>query len=252
MSQRMNVIGNVVLPIVVIVLTAVLFFMFRPEEPTALFYLNLFYTILLEAIFFGYLNILYRKKSEALSTPFHAIFGVYAMYYILIGLAWMLVYSLLLVYFTPIKIYVAILIVLTLLWIIVSVVTAQSDSNYKESVDRLNDQRNTLEFYAQRLNMLASRYEKVCADRNIQYKTESNNRTVLDRLKSKINFLTPSIFTNNTACSQLNSILDRCDELIEEVESAAEEKLPELEKKMQRFVDNAIDQVELLKNITRK
>jgi hypothetical protein len=249
-NAKINTIANIVLPVVSIALTVVLFLMFRPEEPTSLFYLNLAYTVLLEAIFFGYFNLLH-SKTEEVSTPFYAIFGVFALYYIVIGLGCMLLYSLALMYFVPIKFYVAALIVLTLLWIILSVLTAQTDSNYKQTANKLNDQQHTLSFYAQKIALLTSRYEKLCAEKGIHYQTESNNSSVLDKLKGKIEFLTPNILSSETAHLQLNVMLDKCEAIIEETEAATADQLVDLEKKMQRFVNNSIDELNMLKNITR-
>ncbi len=250
-NKKINIVANVILPAVVIVITASLFFMFRPEETTTLFYLNLGYTIFLEAIFFGYINLMY-SKIKSFSTPFYAVFGIYAMYYVIVGCGWMLVYSLGLSGIVAMKTYIAGLMVLTLFWIIISVLTAQTDSNYKETIDQLNDQRHTLDFYAQKISKYASRYEKLCAEKGISYRTESNNRTMLDKLKSKISFLTPNIFTSEAACAQLNAIFDECEALIEETEAASGDKLMELERTMQRFVNNSIEELDMLKNMTRK
>jgi hypothetical protein len=249
-NKIINTIANVVLPVTVIVSTVTLFFMFRPENCTVLFYLNLAYTILLEAIFFGYINLAFRKIT-AFSTPFLAVFGIYSLYYVIAGAGWMLLYSLVLSHFFPLKIYLAPLIVITLVWIIVSVLTAQTDSNYKETVNELNGRQYTLKYYAQKIALLASRYEKLCAEKGIRYATESNNRTVLDRLKGKIGFLTPNVLNSETACLQLNAMLDKCEELIEETALAPEDALAEYEKKMHRFVNNSIDELEMIKNMTR-
>jgi hypothetical protein len=250
-NKIINIAANIVLPIVVIAMTATLFFMFRPENCTALFYLNLFYTIFLESLFLGYINLLYRKITSV-STPFLAVFGIYSLYYIVAGTIWMLLYSLALSHFFSLKIYIAALMALTLLWIILSLLTAQADSNFKEKTDKLNEQRYTLEYFAQKTALLASRYEKLCAERGVRYATESNNRTVLDRLKAKIGFLTPNVLNSETACSQLNAMLDRCDEIIEETALAPDDALPEWETKMLRFVNKSIDEIEMLKNITRR
>jgi hypothetical protein len=250
-NKIINTFANVILPALVIAMTATLFIMFRPENCTALFYLNLGYTILLEVIFFGYINLLYRKMT-AVSTPFLAVFGIYSLYYVIAGAGWMLLYSLALSYVFSIKIYIAALIVLTLLWIIISVLTAQVDSNYKETTDKLNDRRYTLEYYAQKMTQLASRYEKLCAEKGIRYATESNNRTVLDRLKTKIGFLTPNVLDGETARSQLNEILDKCEEIIEETALAPDDTLVEWERKMQRFVNKSMDELDMLKNMNRR
>ena len=224
--------------------------MFKPQEATTLFYLNLGYAILLEAVLFGYLNMLYAKVKE-FSTPFFAVFGVYAIYYVIIGFVCMLAYSLIFP-FLPIKIYIAVLIVLTLLWVIISVLTAQTDSNYKDTVEKLKDDTHTLNFYTQKMNLLANRYEKLCAEKGLKYETDSNNRTALDRLKGKINFLTPNILSSDTAISQLTSLFNKCEDIIDETELATEEKLAEAQKKGQRFVDNAIAEIDMLKNLTKR
>ncbi len=249
--SKVKLIANIILPIVVIAITIVLFFMFKPVDATILFYLNLGYLIFLEIIFFGYLNVLYSKVKD-FSTPFLAVFGIYAFYYIVIGVIFMLVYSLALSNLLPLKHYIAALMVLTVLWIIISVLTAQVDSNYKGTVDKLKDDVHTLNFYTQKINLLANRYEKLCAERGLKYETDSNNRTVLDRLKGKLSFLTPNILHSDTAISQLTSLFNKCEDIIEETESATEDNLPEVQKKMQRFVDNAIAEIDMLKNLTRR
>ncbi|MDR1129804.1 MAG: hypothetical protein LBK96_02360, partial [Prevotellaceae bacterium] len=155
-------------------------------------------------------------------------------------------------HFFSLKIYIAALIVLTLLWIIVSVLTAQADSHYRSTIDMLSDRQYTLEYYTQKITLLASRYDKLCAEKGIRYATESNNKTVLDRLKGKIGFLTPNVLNSETARSQLNAMLDKCEGIIEEMALASEDSLAEWEKRMHRFVNSSIDELDMLKNITRR
>jgi hypothetical protein len=273
MSNKINVASNIVLPAVTIAVTVALFFLFKPEETTELFYINLVFTVLLESVFFGYLNLLHVKR-KGFSTPFMAVMGVYSIFYITLGAAWMLGYSLLISgvipeeiipfrwlraiysffqsYPVPLKIYVAVLIILTLIWIAVSLITGQVDSNYRQTTEKLKADGQTLSYYTQKITLLASRYDKLCAEKGIRYATESNNRTVLDRLKGKITFLTPNVLNSDAARSQLKSMLDRCEEIIEETALAPDDALAEREKKMTRFVNNSIDELEMLKNINRK
>jgi hypothetical protein len=250
-NKRINIIANIVLPIVVIAITAALFFMFKPQETTTLFYINLCYVVFLEVVFFGYLNILHIKTVD-LSTPFFAVFGIYSLYYVFLGLVWVLLFSLILSHFLPLKVYAAVLMVLTLLWIIISVLTAQTDSNYKQTTDKLKEQGRSLNFYTQKITLLASRYAKLCVEKGLKYETDSNNRTVLDRLMGKINSLTPSVLKNGTAAAQITSLFNKCEDIIDETESVTEEKLQEMQKKMQRFVDNAVVELDMLKNLAKK
>jgi hypothetical protein len=224
-------------------------------------------------VFFGFLNVLHTRK-KGLSSPFYTVLGVYSIFYIIIGIIWMPLYSLLISglipeeiipywwlksiyrflqsYPVPLKIYVAILVMLTLLWVILVVITMQIDSNYKQTTDKLKVEGNTLNFYTQKIALLTSRYEKICLEKRIKYETDSNNRTILDRLKGKISFLTPNVFRSETFISQLNTMLEKCEDIVEETATASEEQLPELNKKMQRFVNNSIEELNMLKNMTRK
>jgi hypothetical protein len=143
-NKKINIIANIGLPVVVITVTIALFFLFKPETITSLFYINLCYVVFLEVIFFGYLNMLHIKTQD-LSTPFFIVFGIYAFYYIIISVCWVLLYSLLLAhFFDSLKIYIAGIMILTLLWIIISVLTAQADSNYKQTTDKLKTQGQSL------------------------------------------------------------------------------------------------------------
>ncbi|MDR1274658.1 MAG: hypothetical protein LBK12_08910 [Odoribacteraceae bacterium] len=249
-TKKIDIVANLILPSAVILVTATLFVMFRPDAPAALFYLNLGYAIFLEAILFGYINRLYRKIKE-FSTPFLAVFGIYALYYAITGAGWMLVYSLVLSRVFSLKIYIAALIVLTLLWIIISVLTARVDSHYKSTVDALSDRQRALDHYTRKITLLASRHEKLRAEKGTRYATESSNATSLDRLKWKISFLALNVLNDETARARLDAMLDRCEEIIEETELATGDNLAPLEKKMHRFVNNSVDEIDLLKSLTR-
>jgi hypothetical protein len=194
---------------------------------------------------------LYAKVKD-FSTPFVVIFGQFALFYAVAGLGWMLIFSLVLTFFVPLKIYVAGLLLLTLLWIILSILTGQSDSAYKQTTDHLHTQQRTLEFYAQKITLLTSRYEKLCAEKGMQYATASNNKSVLDKLKGKISFLTPNVLENEAASTQMSVIFSKCESIIEETEAASDSDLTACAQKMQRFVDNAIAELDMLKQISRK
>ena len=231
-----------------------LFFLLKPKEITSLFWINMFNTIFLEAVLFGYINIAYATKSKELSSPFYAIFGTYCFYYVFFSVGIMLAYSLFLKSYFSLETnnaYIASLIILTLLWIIISTITAQTDSNYRQTVVELKERGQSLNFYVQKIALLTSRYEKICAEKGVKYETQSSNRTELDRLKGKISFLTPNMFNNDTAVAQITALFSKCEDLIVEMEEAPAESVAAVQKKMQRFVDNAIAELDMLKNLSR-
>jgi len=249
-NKIINCIANVVLPIVVIMITISLFFMFKPQETTSLFWINLFYTVFLEALFWGYLNFLHVKTKD-ISMPFLSIIGIYCLYYIISGTCWMLTYSFILTHFTDThKIYIAVLMGLTLLWITILVITEHTNSNYRQTVENMKKQRPSLNFYTQKIALLASRYEKLCVKKGLKYETLSSNRTELDRLKGKIGFLTPNVFRNETAVTQILALLSKCEDLIDEMEKVTGENAEAAQNRMQRFVDKAVAELDLVKNLT--
>ena len=250
-DKKLSFVSNVVLPIIVAIATIGLFILFKKDDADSLFYLNLFYTLVLEAVFFLYLNFLHTN-TRIFSSAFYSIFGVTAIIYIITGALWMLVYSFALTSVFSLKVYIAVIIIITLIWIIVAVLIARTDADYKETVDELKNRQYTLQYYIQKMNILTSRYEKVCAEKGIVYKTDSNNRTVLSNLSNKIGFIMPNVLNNDTTTAQLNAMLEKCGSLIDETDSSVETDKDVMVKKMENFVSNAINEIELLKTLSRK
>ena len=207
--NNINKFTNVALPVVVMAITIALFFMFKPEESTPLFYVNLIFLLFLEVIFFAYFN-LSNTKTEDSSTPFLAIFGIFCVYYIVLCFGWMLIYSILLknIPFMTLKYYIAVLMILTLIWILLSVITAQTaePSNY----------------YNQKIAMIAARYKKICYEKGLKY---------------------------DATLAQTSALLIKCDDLIDLMESASEEDAAAMQKKMHCLLDSAATELDSMKNI---
>jgi hypothetical protein len=247
-KNLINKIASIGLPVVVIGCTTALFLMFRPDEPTALYYTNLGYLIFLEALFFSYINVLYLKKSEELSSPFYAIFGVYTLYYTAMGLGWLILYSLVLTHFAPLKIYVAGIIVLTLIWLVVSLVTAQADTNFKKTVDTQRDSRYSLDLYNQKMNRLFQRCRQLCEDNNAEQRVGD----LVDKLRHRFGALSPTLFSNDLAVSRLNSVADKFADILDRAEDAGSEAAVDWGKKLSRFVDDVILELDIAQNMARK
>ena len=101
------------------------------------------------------------------------------------------------------------------------------------------------------MKMFASRYAALCNEKQLVYDTESNQRTVLDKLSAKVNGLNPGLFKNETAGMQLNAIVNKCELLIDEAETATAEQLPEVDRKMKRFVEKALLEIDMLQNLAK-
>lgn len=250
-NKKVSFLFNIVMPILVVLTTITIFYIFKPEEAENLFFFNLIYAIILEAIFFTYLGLL-QSKTKTFSTPFYAIMGIFALFYVIIGALWMIVYSSAFTQIISFKFYYISIIILTVLWNVVAMLITKTDSDYKETVDDLKTRQNSLQYYSQQLDSLANRYKNICREKNIVYKTDSNNNTPLDRLKAKMNFLTPNIFNNESASMQLKAIIEQCTEIVDEMEKAESTLIDQTQIKMNQFIDKAMNDIDLLKTLTRK
>ena len=144
-KSKITLFSGVVIPSLAIVATIILFFVLGGGEKTSLFWFNLCYTVVLEAIFFGYLGIV-RSASDKMTGAFYSIMGVWALYYIVAGALTMLIYSLSLAQFVPMKFYVSLLVVITILWLIVAGLVAETDVRHKEETGRIQqrDERSVI------------------------------------------------------------------------------------------------------------
>lgn len=250
MNDKINTFSNAVVPGVVIVATVLLFFVFQPEGSGALFYLNLCYMVALEAVFFGWLALL-REGGKHFSVAFRAAMGICALYYVVAGFGWMLLYGLLLCAFVALKWYIAVIVVMTLLWLIAGSLLAQTDSNYKESMERLADDTCSIGFFKAKAEQLCRRCEEVYADRHLVYQTAANLRSPMEKLSVKIAFITPNVLRNSNAVAQLNIALAQCTDCLDALEQASEEQLPDAERKLLRCIDTAVTVIDFLKNTAR-
>ena len=135
--------------------------------------------------------------------------------------------------------------------IIGAMLTAQVGSNYQAAQEKTDEKRKVLTFYNEKMKMFASRYAALCNEKQLVYDTESNQRTVLDKLSAKVNGLNPGLFKNETAGMQLNAIVNKCELLIDEAETATAEQLPEVDRKMKRFVEKALLEIDMLQNLAK-
>lgn len=250
MSKRINLFADYVLPLITVVVTVVLFFLFCPEEETALFYVNMVYAVVLEAIFFVWLNF-GRKGSEDTSVVFRIVSGVLSGIYVFAGFVWMLLYGLLLSDILSLKYYVAVIIILTLIWVIVGTLIAQTDSNYKKGVDLTQNATLTLASLSAKVNQLCSRCEQAYIAKGRTYKNENHLKSPVAKLKLKVSCLTPNVFRDANALSRLQTLLNECEDCINEFASAENSEVEAMEKKLESMIDRTVSEIDFIKQSTR-
>lgn len=131
--------SNVIMSLIVYTVTISLYFIFMPDEPTALFWVNLVYTLFLETAAFGWLFWVKKGDTKDVSPMMSIIIGTYGVYYTIAGIAVMLVFSILSVAGVEIGIqwYIASILVITAVWIVPAFLMAEADSSHKQEIDAL-------------------------------------------------------------------------------------------------------------------
>lgn len=247
-NKSLSIIANIVLPIVFLLVTAGLFFLFKPEEAGRLFHTNLCMTLWLEALFFGYLHVL-KGKTQGFSTALIALLGIGAVYYIIGATVWMLSYAFLSL-FLSFEVYVAVHVVLFLLWITGCILMAQQDNAYGSRMKVLSDGHKTIEYFGQKVNLLLNTYRGLLLSRQ---SVGLRNENALEILRNKVRGLPGSIIQVDAAGLQLSEIINQCETLLAKLEQAEDQgEQMALDKKLGECVSSAIRELEFLKNISRK
>ena len=141
-----------------VVVTVLGFLVFAPEEPTKLFYVNLAYLVVLEGLFFGWFH-MGKLKSDAAQTPFFKVFvGVHTMYYLIVSLVWMLIYTLFLADKLDLKYYLLVIAVLSLIWIVLASIVGSQDAQYHEQQTQLEDTTMDIRAFRDELKALAEEH----------------------------------------------------------------------------------------------
>lgn len=143
-TKKIRLMTAVVLPILVIGSTLGVALLFQPEEATPLFWVNLVYGILLECLFFGWME-WFRHPQEGTTSMLSMILSVYAGWYVLCGGVCILVSAIVSLFaVVQLKWYIASLIVLTVLWCIPAFFIAETDSNHAERMEDAQERRQKL------------------------------------------------------------------------------------------------------------
>lgn len=124
-------------PLLTVLITVLGFVLLRPEETTALYWINMSYILVLEALFFGWFEVGRWKNTQ--TNYFSVFLGVHALYYIAASLLWMGLYSLLLYRWASLTVYGIGIGVLTVGWLITLSIVGRQDAAYNTQQTRLEE-----------------------------------------------------------------------------------------------------------------
>lgn len=134
-------------PVLTVLLTVVGFVALRPEETTALYWINMAYIVFLELLFFGWFEVGRWKDTQ---TAYWSVFlGVHILFYIFVSIVWMWIYALCLRPWMGLGAYGISIGALTVVWLIIASIVGRKDTSY-------NTQQVTLENHTQAVRSLVA------------------------------------------------------------------------------------------------
>jgi hypothetical protein len=148
-----------------IVVTVLGFLVFAPEEPGKLFYVNLVYLIVLEGLFFGWFH-MGKLKGDADQTPYFKVFvGIHTMYYLLVSIVWMVIYTAFLSEKVDLKIYLLVIAIISLIWIVLASIIGRQDTHYHAQQIQLEDSTMDIRAFRDELKVLAQEHATPATER---------------------------------------------------------------------------------------
>lgn len=148
-----------------IVVTVLGCLVFAPEEPGKLFYVNLVYLIVLEGLFFGWFH-MGKLKGDADQTPYFKVFvGIHTMYYLLVSIVWMVIYTAFLSEKVDLKIYLLVIAIISLIWIVLASIIGRQDTHYHAQQTQLEDSTMDIRAFRDELKVLAQEHATPATER---------------------------------------------------------------------------------------
>lgn len=172
---------NILTPILAIGVTLLGFFLLKPEETTALYWINMTYTLCLEVLFFVWLRWgHFEARSVDEQTPYFRIFlGVGTVYYIIASVLWMIYFficgtktgqTLLFIHFDlpqvletwpelSIRLYLFVILALTVAWVVIASIVGRHDAAYNTQQTALENATEDVRSLVAELKALAEQHQ---------------------------------------------------------------------------------------------
>lgn len=206
-NRATSLIANIVAPVMIIIVTVALFFVFMPEEPTTLFWFNMTYTALLEIVLLAYIGWLPVGVD---SVVLKWLLGYFSIVYIVIAIVWMVLFSTVLCNVFSLRVYFSSIAVITVLWFFIAASTVKIENISASSKAALTNNRGELDRITNDASMLLEQF-------NLQKSThpelEQASRSVTTLCRG-IATLSPTVMANDTNLRRIKNILSGLKDLL--------------------------------------
>ena len=181
-------------------ITIFLFFFLHPSgEKSNVFYFNLGYSLVLEFLFFLYIGFLRAAGPGLTRAAFAPVYGTINLSYIITGALLMIVWNLFLTELVPFRWFIAVLIIITLIFLVTGGLVGKVQQNHHESMETADGSEDLKNAFIQ----AQMRLDGVLKQKGFQ----PTYQTALESLVNPVKCLPVNAFQNNRVNRELNEVL---------------------------------------------
>lgn len=134
--------------------------------------------------------------------------------------------------------------VYTIFFALVIYIIYRNIESHSKDMDVLQQKASTLHNYSEGLALVISRYNRVCREKNISNKMQSQR---LQFLVKQLSSLSASVLNNSSAGSKIARIVSDIDDAVSNMETTAEQDIGGANIQFSSLVEQAIDEVQRLR-----
>ncbi len=240
--------------VAVIAVTVFLFYFLNTDpEKTTLFYFNLAYVCFLELVFFFYIGLMQARSGiTGSSSVAYASVGSILIYYLVFGGLITLLYNLFFTQTFSVNVFISILIIITLITIVLTGFITQTGSHHSQSkaVETINSEKvNALKTD---FELAEKKFRRILKEKKVLMHTESNFGSEMEKISGVVKFLPHNALEQEVNYNRLSGLLVRLNNFIDHFASSTETNPEVLKKSIFTFVQDTLDQLEVIKKATRK
>ena len=134
--------------------------------------------------------------------------------------------------------------VYTIFFAIITHIIYRNIESHGKDMDVLQQKASTLHNYSEGLTLVVSRYNRICREKNISNKMQSQR---LQLLEKQVSSLPASVLNNSNAGSKIARIVSELDDAVSNMETTAESDVVANNIQFSNLVERAIEDVQRLK-----
>lgn len=237
---------STVLFIITAIVTVFLFYYLSEEKTrSSLFIFNLIYVCFLEFLFFGYIALV--RYSKVHSTAIYAAGGTLIISYIVIAAIIVISYNLFLNQFLSNKFYISAIVIGSTLTVIIYGFLLKLDTHHRVNTEVDKSKRLSLQSIVQNFELLQGKFERAVKSKNLIEKNQSGYTNSMEKLTSKLKYLSPSATENNKFLSIIQNYEQDLTQLINQFETTEIETAKEKKDNIDKIIAAAVSEIEILK-----